>query len=173
MYKRQAFACKLALHLPTEDDTFHLHTDASSYATAAVLSQKQNDDIVPIAFYSKGFDETQMRYSILDKELYAMVNAIKHFEFYLQGRKFKVFTDSKILYYLRTAKESNPKLMRWSLLLQDYDFDITHIPGTTNKIADILSRICQDGSRKIHQAKKKILDKLRGCLLYTSPSPRD
>ena len=133
-----------------------------------------------------------MRYSILDKELYAMVNAIKHFEFYLQGRKFKVFTDSKILYYLRTAKESNPKLMRWSLLLQDYDFDITHIPGTTNKIADILSRICKDGeedaSRKIHQAKKKILDKLRGevtnmeirtgkvvdiCLLYTSPSPRD
>ena len=63
----------------------------------------------------------------------------------LQGRKFKVFRDSKILYYLRTAKESNPKLMRWSLLLQDYDFDITHIPGTTNKIADILSRICKDG----------------------------
>ena len=57
------------------------------------------------------------------------------------------------------------KRQRWSLLLQDYDFDITHIPGTTNKIADILSRICKDGeedaSRKIHQAKKKILDKLR------------
>ena len=56
--------------------------------------------------------------------------------------------------------------MRWSLLLKDYDFDILHIPGTTNKIADILSRICKDGeedaSRKIHQAKKKILDKLRG-----------
>ena len=102
---KMAFTCKLALHLPTEDDTFHLHTDASSYAAAAVLSQKQNDDIVPIEFYSKAFDDTQMKYSILDKELYAMVNAIKHFEFYLQGRKFKVFTDSKILYYLRTAKE--------------------------------------------------------------------
>ena len=74
--------------------------------------------LFPFAFYSKAFDETQMRYSILDKELYAMVNAIKHFEFYLQGRKFKIFTDSKILYYLREAKESNPKLMRWSLLLR-------------------------------------------------------
>ena len=130
-----------------------------------VLSQVQKEGSVPIAFYSKAFDETQMRYSILDKELYAMVNAIKHFEFYLQGRKFKIFTDSKILYYLREAKESNPKLMRWSLLLQDYDFDITHISGKSNKIADILSRVShnqeEDVSRRIHTAKKEILQKIR------------
>ena len=142
-----------------------VHTDASSYAAAAVLSQVQQEGTVPIAFYSKAFDETQMRYSILDKELYAMVNAIKHFEFYLQGRKFKIFTDSKILYFLREAKESNPKLMRWSLLLQDYDFDITHISGKSNKIADILSRVShnheEDTSRKIHTAKKEILQKIR------------
>ena len=97
---KTTFACKISLHLPTAKDTFHLHTDASSYAAAAVLSQVQKEGTVPIAFYSKAFDETQMRYSILDKELYAMVNAIKHFEFYLQGRKFKIFTDSKILYYV-------------------------------------------------------------------------
>jgi len=83
----------------------------------------------------------------------------------LQGRKFKIFTDSKILYYLREAKESNPKLMRWSLLLQDYDFDITHISGKSNKIADILSRVShnqeEDVSRRIHTAKKEILQKIR------------
>ena len=159
------FACKISLRLPTAEGTFHLHTDASSFAGAGVLSQDQSDGVVPIAFYSKAFDETQMRYSILDKELYAMVNAIKHFEFYLQGRRFKIFTDSKILYYLREAKESNPKLMRWSLLLQDYDFDITHISGKSNKIADILSRVSpndeEDTSRKIHTAKKEILNKIR------------
>ena len=77
---KTTFACKISLHLPTTEDTFHLHTDASSYAAAAVLSQVQKEGIVLIAFYSKAFDETQMRYSILDKELYAMVNAIKHFE---------------------------------------------------------------------------------------------
>ena len=162
---KTTFSCKISLHLPTSQDTFHLHTDASSYAAAAVLSQVQKEGSVPIAFYSKAFDETQMRYSILDKELYAMVNAIKHFEFYLQGRKFKIFTDSKILYYLREAKESNPKLMRWSLLLQDYDFDITHISGKSNKIADILSRVShnqeEDVSRRIHTAKKEILQKIR------------
>ena len=55
--------------------------------------------------------------------------------------------------------------MRWSLLLQDYDFDITHISGKSNKIADILSRVShnqeEDTSRKIHTAKKEILQKIR------------
>ena len=55
--------------------------------------------------------------------------------------------------------------MRWSLLLQDYDFDITHISGKSNKIADILSRVShneeEDKSRKIHTAKKEILEKIR------------
>ena len=55
--------------------------------------------------------------------------------------------------------------MRWNLLLEDYDFDITHISGKSNKIADILSRVShnqeEDTSRKIHTAKKEILDKIR------------
>ena len=73
---KSTFACRISLHLPTTDNTFHLHTDASSYAAAGVLSLVQKEGIVPIAFYSKAFDENQMRYSILDKELYAMVNAL-------------------------------------------------------------------------------------------------
>ena len=92
---KHAFACQLNLHLPQETGLFTLHTDASSYAAAAVLSQQQDGDMVPLAFFSKAFDETQIKYSVLDKELYAFVHAIKHFEFYLQGRPFRIYTDSK------------------------------------------------------------------------------
>jgi len=63
------FAANLALNLPDHSKRFRLATDASSFAIASVLSQKQdNDEMVPIAFYSKALDDTQLRYSILDKE---------------------------------------------------------------------------------------------------------
>jgi hypothetical protein len=105
-----------------------------------------------------------MKYSILDKELFAMVQAIKHFEFYLHGKTFDLITDSKCLFYLKHAKESNPKLYRWSLLLQAYDFTVIHVSTKQNLIPDILTRqndVLKQESRALHTAKKEILDKIR------------
>jgi hypothetical protein len=159
------FATNIALHLPDHSKAFRLATDASSYAAAATLSQKDDTgEYVPVAFYSKAFNETQLKYSILDKELFAMVSAIKHFEFYLMGKHFDLITDSKCLFYLKHAKDSNPKLYRWSLLLQSFDFTLTHVSTKQNLIPDVLSRqneVLQKESRIIHEAKKQIMDKIR------------
>ena len=96
-----------------------------------------------------------------------MVEAIKHFDFYLAGKSFDLITDSKALFYLKNAKESNPKLYRWSLLLQNYDFTLIHVKSHQNVVPDVLSRqneILQRESRQIHTAKKDIMEAIRSRL---------
>ena len=162
---KELFLEKIKLRLPDPSLPYVIHTDASSHATSAVLHQRVGDDLYPVAFHSQTLDETQLKHSILDKELYALVDSIKRFEFYLSGAPFEVFTDSKVLYYLREAKESNAKLFRYSLLLQGYDFTITHLSSSENMVADALSRInsaaMQDKAREVNMAKKDILDSIR------------
>ena len=114
---KEVFAEQLRLLLPSEEGIFKLHTDVSSYAAAAVLSQTHEFlEDMPIAFYSKTFYQCQLRSHILDKELYAMVDAMKHFKFYLCDQILQVYSDSKVLPYLREARDTNPKLIRWSLI---------------------------------------------------------
>ena len=162
---KSLFKEKISLHLPNPAYKYIIHTDASSFASSAVLHQRVNGELVPVAFHSEAFTGPQIAYSILDKELYAMVDSIKRFEYYLAGTEFEVFTDSKALLYLRKAKDSNPKLLRYSLALQGYDFTITHISSSENKIADILSRTTNEEgqimARRLHMAKKAMLEKIR------------
>ena len=162
---KELFLEKIKLRLPDPSLPYVIHTDASSHATSAVLHQRVGDELFPVAFHSQTLDETQLKHSILDKELYALVDSIKRFEFYLSGAPFEVFTDSKVLFYLREAKESNAKLYRYSLLLQGYDFTITHLSSSENMVADALSRInsaaMQDKAREVNMAKKDILDSIR------------
>ena len=162
---KSLFKEKISLHLPDGKNKYVIHTDASSFASSATLHQRINGELMPVAFHSEAFSGPQIGYSILDKELYAMVDAVKKFEYYISGTEFEMVTDSKVLLYLRKAKDSNPKLLRYSLLLQGYDFTITHVSSTQNKIADILSRTRneegQELSRTLHMAKKEILARIR------------
>lgn len=66
--------------------------------------------------------------------------SVKRFDYYLSGIPFELYTDSKALLYLRKAKDANPKLLRYSLILQGFDFSITHVSSSENLIADMLSR---------------------------------
>ncbi len=76
----------------------------------------------------------------IPKEAYAIVFATKTFYPYLYGRRFTVFTDHKPLEWLMNIKEPTGRLMRWSLMLQEYDMAIGYRPGKTNQNADSLSR---------------------------------
>ena len=76
----------------------------------------------------------------MEKEAYAIVFATKTFYPYLYGRRFTVFTDHKPLEWLMNIKEPTGRLMRWSLMLQEYDMAIGYRPGKTNQNADSLSR---------------------------------
>ncbi|CAM4491520.1 unnamed protein product [Lepidochelys olivacea] len=93
-----------------------------------------------IVYLSKKLLPWEQHYAAIEKECLAMVWALKKLEPYLFGRHFTVYTDHSPLTWLHQMKGANAKLLRRSLLLQDYDMDVVHVKGSANLIADALSR---------------------------------
>lgn len=129
------------LQFPDFSRPFVLTTDASNVAIGAVLSQGQIGSDKPIAYASRTLNDAETRYSTIEKELLAIVWAVKHFRPYLYGRKFTIYTDHRPLAWLKTIKEPNSKLTRWKLRLEEFDYDIVYKNGKQNTNADALSRI--------------------------------
>lgn len=129
------------LQYPNFSKEFILTTDASNYAIGAVLSQGSPPQDRPIAYASRTLNQSETRYSTIEKELLAIVWAVKHFRPYLFGRHFKIYTDHRPLVWLFSLKEPNSKLVRWRLRLEEYDYEIIYKKGKLNANADALSRI--------------------------------
>jgi len=125
---------------PDFEKPFKLVTDASTVGLGAALMQDQGKGEQPIAYASKVNSPTVAKYSITDLECAAVVWAIKLFRPYLYGRRFELVTDHAALAYSMRSKNLTGRLHRWSLQLQDYDLTITYRPGSTNVVADALSR---------------------------------
>ena len=132
--------------LATPDMTkqFSLSTDASDKCIGAVLMQTDDSgEDHPIAFLSKKLNKHQLNYSVIEKETLALIIAIEHFAVYLRAALYPVmvYTDHNPLVFLGRMKNSNQRLMRWSLMLQEYPLIIQHVKGKDNVIADSLSRM--------------------------------
>ena len=123
---------------PEFSKPFIIQTDASDTGIGAVL---MNHDGRPVAFISRLLKPAEKNYHITDKELLAIVWAIKKWDRYLLGQKFIVMTDHKALEELFKMKDPTRRLTRYRLLLEQYDFEITYIKGNKNKVADALSRV--------------------------------
>ncbi|CAM4549041.1 unnamed protein product [Caretta caretta] len=122
------------------DKSFLVTTDASKRGVGAVLMQEGPDqEFHPVVFLSKKLSERESNWSVSEKECYAIVYALEKLCTYVWGWRFHLQTDHAALQWLHTATESNKKLIWWSLALQDFDFDIQHISGASNKVADALS----------------------------------
>jgi hypothetical protein len=139
------------LALPDPDLPFVVHTDASGFATGAVLMQDRGKGLQPIAFLSKKMLPAETRYPVHEQELLAIIHALSSWRHYLSGRKFKVMTDHKSLQHFKTQPMLSGRQSRWKDIIANFDFDIEYIEGKTNAVADGLSR------RSDHQHSSELL----------------
>lgn len=115
---------------------FELHCDASKTGIGAIQSQSGK----PIAFFSETIAGARQRYSTYDVELYAVVQAVKHWRHYLFHREFVLFTDHDALKHMNSQDKILSRHASWFAYLQQFTFVIKHKAGTLNKVADALSR---------------------------------
>lgn len=129
---------------PNLEEDLCLATDSSYTGLGVMIFQRYqeagNTVFKTIAFGSRVLNKAERNYAITELECLAIVWGFEKFRFFLYGRKTKVFTDHKALEFLMTAKLKNKRLTRWVLTLQEYDFEVVHVPGVDNVIADALSR---------------------------------
>ncbi|CAM9000120.1 unnamed protein product [Rhodiola kirilowii] len=123
---------------------FEIMCDASDFAVGAVLGQKVDKKAVVNYYTSRTLDSAQRNYSTTEKELLAVVFALEKFRSYLLGAKVIVFSDHAAIRYLMKKKEAKPRLIRWILLLQEFDVEIRDKKGIENTVANHLSRIIQE-----------------------------
>jgi hypothetical protein len=127
------------LRLP--DPRSEFTTDASGYALGAILAQ--HDDLnreYVCAYASRTLHGAEVFYSITEKECLAVVWGVKHFHVYLVGVHFRIMTDHSALSWLMQLRNQVTRLVRWSIYLQAYDFEIQHRKGRIQSNVDCLSR---------------------------------
>ncbi|RDY02606.1 Retrovirus-related Pol polyprotein from transposon 17.6, partial [Mucuna pruriens] len=131
------------LQAPNWDLPFELICDASNSALGAVLDQRVGvgQPVYVIAYASKTMDSTQQNYITIEKELLEIVFTLDKFRSYLLGSKIIVFSDHAALRYLLKKPNAKLRLIKWMLLLQEFDLEIRDKKGVENSMADHLSRI--------------------------------
>jgi hypothetical protein len=129
-----------------DDAPIFMHTDASDYGIGVYLFQSVEGIEKPIQFMSKSLSTQEQHWSTIEKELYAIVYALRKFEYLLRDRHFILRTDHENLKYLNDPP--SPKVRRWKLTIQEYDFDLEHIKGVQNVAADAFSRLSPIGEKE-------------------------
>ena len=137
---KHAMATRPILILPDLNKEFVIRSDASSKSIGAVLLQEKDSILRPIAYVSRKLLDRERNYPICEKETLAIVFAFHSFAKYIFLNKFKLQCDAKCLTVIKKNKPLNARILRWSLAIQSYNFEIEHISGAENKISDILSR---------------------------------
>ncbi|GKC14070.1 reverse transcriptase domain-containing protein [Tanacetum coccineum] len=138
---KEKLTCAPVIVSPNRNLPFELMCDASDFAVGAVLGQKDGKNFHPLYFASKTLNSAQQKYTITKKELMAIVFAFDKFRSYLILSKTIVHTDHSALKHIFKKQDEKPRLIRWILLLQEFDIEIKDKKGIENVVVDHLSRI--------------------------------
>nr|GEX00019.1 reverse transcriptase domain-containing protein [Tanacetum cinerariifolium] len=129
------------LVVPDWNLPFELMCDASDFAFGAVLGQRKTKHFQPIHYASKIMTEAQINYTTTEEEMLVVVYAFEKFRPYLVLSRSIMYTDHSALKYLLSKQDAKPRLIRWALLLQEFDIIIRDKKGMKNLMADHLSRL--------------------------------
>nr|GEY62709.1 reverse transcriptase domain-containing protein [Tanacetum cinerariifolium] len=124
---------------PNWDQPFELMCDASDYAVGAVLGQRVEKHFWLIHYASKTMNQAETNYTTAEKEMLAVVYAFENFRSYLIMNRSIVYTDHSALKYLFAKKDTKARLLRWILLLYEFDFKVIDTKGAENYAANHLS----------------------------------
>lgn len=161
---------------PNYDLEFIVETDASDTGVGAILYQIGKDGekrIIKPA--SAKLKKNELNWGITEKEMFAVVWAIKKFELYLKGRRFKIITDHKASIWLKDKDDfGNKRIQRWMEALQEFDFVIEYKPGVEMHEVDALSRInydedLQEENRKMSETQRNLIVKVHLDVAHRGP----
>lgn len=129
----------LALYSPQAET--QLHCDASRLGFGGILLQCQQDNkFHPISYFSKRTSEHERKYHSFELETLAIIYSLQKFRIYLQGLTFKIFTDCDSLKLCLNKKTINPRIARWALAMQEYQYTVEHRENRKMQHLDALSR---------------------------------
>lgn len=165
---KEIFATKPVLAQWDPERETILETDCSGYALGGCLSQvDKNGTIRPIAYYSRRLTASEVNYPIHDKEMLSIISCIQEWKAELQSvaKPFTIFTDHKNLNYFQTKRLLNERQVRYSDLLQQFNFVLKWRPGVACQRPDALSRREQDKPKDIND------ERTAGRIRQLLPSP--
>ena len=137
------------LQSPNWDLPFEIICDASDFVVGVVLGQRIDKKPTTICYASKMLADAQLNYTTTEKKLLSVVFALENFRPYILGNKIIVYMDHSALKYLLSKKEAKPRLIRWVLLLQEFDLEFKDKKRSENSVADHLSRLHTTSSGEI------------------------
>ena len=140
-YMKKTLTSFPIIQFPDFSMPFYTQSDASDKGFGAILGQIRNGTEVVVAYASKAITSSQINWSTIEKEAFAIVWSVKYFRHYLYGRTFTIYMDHNPLKWLFTLKCPGGRLARWTETLKAYDFKVEYRPGKSNTNADALSRM--------------------------------
>lgn len=127
-----------AIYSPTAET--ELHCDAAVMTLAQYCCKNSRMENFIRCYFSKRTTQTEAKYHSFELEALAIIYSLERFRIYLQGIPFKIATDCNSLKLTSERKEINRRILRWPLILRNYQYTLEHRPGDKLAHADVLSR---------------------------------